>query len=143
MTFSALRRDCHTLSAETTVQSKFFDQPKFKLIAGFRGTSDVHASQLWTLTALELRKVQDHVLSFAKPARERVAGFIVEMAQRLSANEEVELPMKRQDIADYLGLTIETVSRTLTQLENASAIELPTSRRIVLRNRTALGRLNG
>jgi CRP/FNR family nitrogen fixation transcriptional regulator len=52
--------------------------------------------------------------------------------------------MSRQDIADYLGLTIETVSRTLTSLEDSAAIELPTSRRsIVLRNRTALSHMNG
>ena len=50
--------------------------------------------------------------------------------------------MSRQDIADYLGLTIETVSRTLSQLQNSAAIDLPNSRRIVLRNRAALGRLN-
>ncbi|MEJ2432968.1 MAG: helix-turn-helix domain-containing protein, partial [Pseudolabrys sp.] len=55
----------------------------------------------------------------------------------------VDLPMSRQDIADYLGLTIETVSRTLTQLENSGAIAVPTSRRIVLRSRGALNRLNG
>jgi CRP/FNR family transcriptional regulator, nitrogen fixation regulation protein len=48
-----------------------------------------------------------------------------------------------QDIADYLGLTIETVSRTLTGLESAPTIEVPSSRRIVLRNRPALNRLNG
>ena len=48
----------------------------------------------------------------------------------------VELPMSRQDIADYLGLTIETVSRTLTVWKRAAAIEVPTSRRIVLRNRS-------
>ena len=50
--------------------------------------------------------------------------------------------MSRQDIADYLRLTIETVSRTLTLLENAATIELSSSRRIVLRNRPALRRLN-
>ncbi len=64
------------------------------------------------------------------------------MAKRTSGDNELELPMSRQDIADYLGLTIETVSRTITQLENDAAIRLPTSRRIVLRNRAALGRLN-
>ena len=64
------------------------------------------------------------------------------MAERASNNGALELPMSRQDIADYLGLTIETVSRTLTILENTEAIELPTSRRIVLRNRSALNRLN-
>ena len=77
-----------------------------------------------------------------KSAQERVAGFLLEMADRASGGGAVELPMSRQDIADYLGLTIETVSRTLTQLEKTAAIEVPTSRRIVLRNRTALNRLN-
>ena len=58
------------------------------------------------------------------------------------AGNALELPMSRQDIADYLGLTIETVSRTLTYLESIAVIELPTSRRIVLRNRHALSRMN-
>ena len=55
----------------------------------------------------------------------------------------VNLAMTRQDIADYLGLTIETVSRTLTSLECSATIEVPSSRRIVLRNRLALSRMNG
>ena len=60
-----------------------------------------------------------------------------------TAGNAIELPMSRQDIADYLCLTIETVSRTLTSLETAATIDVPTSRRIVLRNRGALNRLNG
>jgi CRP/FNR family nitrogen fixation transcriptional regulator len=50
--------------------------------------------------------------------------------------------MSRQDIADYLGLTIETVSRTLTQLERDGLISIPSSRRIVFRNRAALDVMN-
>ncbi|MFZ1212729.1 MAG: helix-turn-helix domain-containing protein, partial [Pseudolabrys sp.] len=69
-------------------------------------------------------------------------GFLLEMAARVKCNDEIELPMSRQDIADYLGLTIETVSRTLRVLENSAAIALPNSRRIVLRNHRALCRLN-
>ena len=82
-------------------------------------------------------------VALIKTAQERVAGFLLEMAERIKATKEVELPMSRQDIADYLGLTIETVSRTLTSLENSAAIALPSSRRIVLCNRAALRRLNG
>jgi CRP-like cAMP-binding protein len=77
-----------------------------------------------------------------KSAHERVAGFLLEMAERLADNGAVELPMSRQDIADHLGLTIETVSRTLTHMENLATIEVAASRRIVLRNRAALTRLN-
>ena len=77
-----------------------------------------------------------------KTAQERVAGFLLEMADRAAGHNEVDLPMSRQDIADYLGLTIETVSRTLTSLESAAAIALPSSRRIVLRNHQALSRLS-
>ena len=63
------------------------------------------------------------------------------MAERIHSGGEVQLPMSRLDIADYLGLTIETVSRTLSELEKQSAIALPASRRIVLRNPAALKRL--
>ena len=100
------------------------------------------ARQLWTITGGELRRVQDHIMLLIKSAQERVASFLLEMSERISAGNAVELPMSRQDIADYLGLTIETVSRTLTILENAATIELSSSRRIVLRNRSALSRLN-
>jgi CRP/FNR family nitrogen fixation transcriptional regulator len=82
------------------------------------------------------------MLLLVRNAQERIAAFLLEMAERNPSEDELELPMSRQDIADYLGLTIETVSRTLTQLEKTAAIELPTSRRVLLRNRSALTRLN-
>src|SRR6476661_6682407 len=100
------------------------------------------ARQLWTMSARELQRAQDHVMLLIKTAQERVAGFLLEMAARGKSASEVDLPMSRQDIADYLGLTIETVSRTFTQLENCAAIGVPASRPIVLRNRAALSRLN-
>jgi CRP-like cAMP-binding protein len=98
-------------------------------------------NDLLQCTSKELNHARDHVQLLIKTAQERVASFLLEMAERLS-EETVELPMSRQDIADYLGLTIETVSRTLTQLGHKKAIELPSSRTIVLRNRGALARLN-
>ena len=76
-------------------------------------------------------------------AHERVASFLLEMSKRAANGNAIDLPMSRQDIADYLGLTIETVSRTLTSLESSTAIAVPTSRHIVLRNPAALRRMNG
>jgi CRP-like cAMP-binding protein len=133
--------DEHAFSAEAITESKVLVIKRSALIALAERDADV-ARQLWTLTGDELRRVQDHILLLVKTAQERVAGFLLEMAERRSSGNAVDLPMSRQDIADYLGLTIETVSRTITNLENAAAIEVPTSRRIVLRNRSALSRLN-
>ena len=95
------------------------------------------ARQLWAMTARELHRAHVHTLLLILSAQERVVSFLFEMAGRLGSND-VDLPMSRQDIADYLGLTIETISRTLTQLESSGAIAVPTARRIALRNRAAL-----
>ena len=131
----------HSFSAEAIVSSTVRVIKRAALFSRASGDSRL-ASQLLGLTAGELQRSQSHSLLLIKSAQERVAGFILEMSQREHSRGEIELPMSRQDIADYLGLTIETVSRTLTHLENASAIALPSSRRIVLRNRGALDRLN-
>lgn len=130
--------DEHTLSAEAVSDSKVLVVKRSALNA-LAGRDPSVAQELFALTGRELHRVQDRILLLIKNARERVASFLLEMADRASENDTIELPMSRQDIADYLGLTIETVSRTLTSLETASAIKVsPSSRRIVLRNRTAL-----
>jgi len=116
---------------------------KRSALSALAGRDAEVARQLFALTSRELRHMQDHVLLLIKNAQERVANFLLEMADRVAGSNVVELPMSRQDIAEYLGLTIETVSRTLTYLESTAAIEMPSSRRIVLRNRSALNRLNG
>jgi len=134
--------DEHTFSAEAISDAKVVVVKRSALTA-LAGRDASIGRELFALTGRELRRVQDRVLLLVKSAQERVAGFLLEMAERAAAGNIVELPMSRQDIADYLGLTIETVSRTLTGLETAAAIEVPTSRRIVLRNRSALNRLNG
>jgi len=133
--------DEHTLSAEAITDTKV-QVIKRSAIDALAGRNAAIARELFTLTGHELQRVQERIMLLVKSAQERVAGFLLEMADRGAAGNSVELPMSRQDIADYLGLTIETVSRTLSGLETAAAIEVPTSRRIVLRNRSALNRLN-
>lgn len=130
----------HSLSAEAIVDSTVAVVRR-SAVMNVAKRDNMLLTQLLDCTARELNRARDHVQLLIKTAQERVASFLLEMAERLPG-DTVELPMSRQDIADYLGLTIETVSRTLTQFGLAKAIELPSSRSIVLRNRGALARLN-
>jgi ABC transporter substrate binding protein/Crp-like helix-turn-helix domain len=83
--------------------------------------------RLLALTARELARKQDHLLLLlSTTAEERIISFLIEMVQRASPREDdlIDLPMSRRDIADYLGLTIETVSRILWDFERRGAIEI-------------------
>ena len=71
-------------------------------------------------------------------ALERVATFLLEMFERRDRTKTLHLPMSRNDIADYLGLTIETVSRTLSALKRDGVIGIPSPHRIELLDRGAL-----
>lgn len=132
--------DEHTFSAEAITDSRILVIKRSSLVALAARDSGI-ARQLWAWTASELQRAQDHLTLLIKTAQERVATFLLEMASRNPSANRIELPMSRQDIGDYLGLTIETVSRTLTQLEQAGTIGLPAARHVVLHNRSALGRL--
>jgi CRP/FNR family nitrogen fixation transcriptional regulator len=135
--------DVHLSSAEAICDAQVLVIKRSAVMARAEHERDL-AKQLWTLTVCELRRVQEHSLVLIKSAEERVAGFLLEMAGRKpGVAGGIELPMSRQDIADYLGLTIETVSRTFTQLAQSGTIALESSRRVVFRNHAALNRLNG
>jgi CRP/FNR family transcriptional regulator, nitrogen fixation regulation protein len=130
----------HRSMAEAITESRILVVKRSTVVALAARDGDL-ACQLWAHTAQDLRNMQEHMLLLGcLSAKERVAAFLLLMAKRIPGGDEVELPMPRQDIADYLGITIETVSRTMTQLRDDCTIGLPTSRRIVLQNRTALGR---
>ena len=99
--------------------------------------------QVWVLTSGQLEDVQNQMLLLGrKTAMERVVAFLLEMSRRNKGAHIIDLPMSRTDIADYLGLTIETISRTLTQLQRSDAISLPSSRHVVLRNKAALANMD-
>jgi len=131
----------HAFSAEAITDCKIIVIKRSAVLALAARDNEV-ARQMWDLTARELHRVQEHSLVLIKSAEERVAGFLLEMAERGAGGGAVELSMSRQDIADYLGLTIETISRMLKHLEDAAAIEVAKRRRILLRNRSTLRRLN-
>jgi CRP/FNR family nitrogen fixation transcriptional regulator len=95
---------------------------------------------IWAATMRELDRSREHVLLLGrKTACERVASFLLDIVGRTGGRGD--LPMGRQDMADYLGLTIETVSRMLTQLQSSSVVEFDALRRFRISNPQAIARL--
>jgi CRP/FNR family transcriptional regulator len=102
------------------------------------------AKRLLAVASQELCAAQNQMLLLGrKSATERVASFVLLMADRQGREgvDAVDVPMTRSDIADYLGLTIETVSRTLSKLKQDGLIALWTSARIEIRDREQLEEL--
>jgi CRP/FNR family nitrogen fixation transcriptional regulator len=95
---------------------------------------------IWDATVRELDRTQEHVLMLGrKTACERVASFLLDIVGRTGGAGD--LPMSRQDMADYLGLTIETVSRMLSQLQSSAVVEFDALRHFRIRNPQAIARL--
>jgi CRP-like cAMP-binding protein len=89
------------------------------------------------------RAYERMVLICHRTAHERIAWFLLEMMKRSASGDSVVLPMTRADIADYLGLVIETVSRVLTQFKHSGTIAIRNVNRIVLLDRDALEAVRG
>jgi len=104
------------------------------------------ALDLLNMTTINLQHAEDHMLLLGrKNSLERVAAFLLEMDGRLTAaGGVIALPMCRRDIADYLGLTLETVSRALSQLHGKGILGFlgQTQRQIMLLDRTRLADLD-
>ena len=97
------------------------------------------ARRLLAVTSHELHAAQDQmVLLGRKSASEKVATFLLMLPAR---QDDIDVPMTRGDIADYLGLTVETVSRTLTRLRQDGLIALPVPARIRVLDRKGLENL--
>jgi CRP/FNR family nitrogen fixation transcriptional regulator len=94
--------------------------------------SDVRGS-LVTLIRNELRSAHEHLITLGcQGAKERVANFLLQLARKAGVGdgETIEVELGRQDMADYLGLTLETISRTLSEFKRSGAIALPKRRQI-------------
>jgi CRP/FNR family transcriptional regulator, nitrogen fixation regulation protein len=105
-----------------------------------RMTADVTTSAGFVPLALRsLAHAQRHLLVLGRQsATERVAAFLIDMAERQGDLDHIDLPMTRGDIADYLGLTIETVSRIFTKFRQKGLISLGGSREVEILKRQPL-----
>ena len=104
----------------------------------------VMVQSLLTMTTANLQHVENHLLLLGrKTALERVSAFLLEMNSRLAAPGVMALPMNRRDISDYLGLTIETVSRSLSAFKRKGYLRVagPMQRDIIVLNAAGLNEL--
>ena len=130
--------EVYTLSAEAVCDAEIVMVRRS--LAEKAAAEDAQAARCWLRHAsASLSKAREHALILGrKGANERLAAFLLEMSSRCIRNQDLDLPMSRSDIADYLGLTIESVSRSFTSMERHKAIDLPSARHIVMRSRSAL-----
>jgi CRP/FNR family nitrogen fixation transcriptional regulator len=134
--------ELHHASAEAVVPVKLVAYKWQSLLAeGTQSASLVR--DLLNLTMIGLRRTQEHLLLLGrKNALERVAAFLLEMAKRAKPGQVIELAMPRHDIADYLGLTLETVSRMFAELKALGAIRLEGARRVHLLDKERLAAMS-
>ena len=130
----------HSLSTEAATDTLLLFFKRNVLLSTAARENKV-ANFLLTSVTSELRCIQAHSLRINQSAKCRVAGFLLDLSARTGETADVDLPMSHQDVADHLGLSIETVSRTITELERACLIERASARTINLTNRAALARL--
>jgi len=136
--------DFHRFTAEAIVDTtvRLVKRQSLERVAR---TDPAMARSLLTMTTDNLQHVENHMLLLGrKTARERVAAFLLEMNGRLTAAGVMALPMSRRDIADYLGLTLETVSRALSAFQRKGYLRFldPTQRHIVVLNASGLAKLD-
>ncbi|BCJ90987.1 transcriptional regulator [Terrihabitans soli] len=132
----------YELSAEAVADTKILVM-KRSLIDTLLQNDPAVARELlmWSYQTLARAREQMMLLG-RKSASEKVASFLLQLEIN-PGGEAVAIPMCRSDIADYLGLTVETVSRVLAQLERTHAIDLPSSRKIRVNSREKLAALAG
>jgi CRP/FNR family transcriptional regulator, anaerobic regulatory protein len=139
----------YSVTAMTDAEVCIFNRNSFD---DFAGEHPDLQQKLLRRTLDELDRARHWMMLLGrKSATEKVASFLLEMSERLSGQgcnadgslNGFELPFGRQQIADILGLTIETTSRQLTRLKSDGLLSLPSRREIVIRDRAAMEEMAG
>ena len=139
--------DSYQFSAEALVATHLCALPRLQM-ENLLEPHPALATRLLSLASHELAAAQNQmVLLGRKTAQEKLASFLLWLARRqaglqqgcrIGTAEKLYVPMSRADIADYLGLTTETVSRTFTAMKNEGLIALPHVHELMLTDRQAL-----
>ncbi|UGA47111.1 helix-turn-helix domain-containing protein [Bradyrhizobium quebecense] len=135
----------HRFTAEAIVETKVRIMRRRGLLDAMVNEPEC-MTNLLRLTTLNLEHAENHMLLLGrKSSLEKVAAFLIEMDDRLVHPDELTLPMGRRDIADYLGLKLETVSRALSTMRDRGILRFNelTHRHVVLMDREGLAKLDG
>lgn len=132
---------CFGAEAVTNAAVVSYSRSRFDAIAASDATL---SASLLQMTLKRLDKAHKRLLLLGrKTAEEKLATFLLEMLERSEELEAITLPMSRTDIADYLGLTIETVSRTFSVFKRDGMVALPNAHTVVILDRDGLEELTG
>ena len=133
--FSFVTIGDHGLSAEAVVDVSLLSFSQERIERLCRDNPNLR-SRLFQMLSQRVCDIQNHLTVVGRQtAKERVAAFLLLLADRLDAGRtSITIPMNRQDIGDYLSLTMETVSRTLSRLKAARMITIPDQHRLELQN---------
>jgi len=130
----------HRFSAEALVETRARIMRRRSLLDTMANRAG-STTKLLRLITQSLQHAENHMLLLGrKTALERVVAFLLEMDDRQAHPNVMVLPMSRRDIADYLGLTVETVSRAFSNLRDEEMLRFmgTNQRQLVLLNRTGL-----
>lgn len=143
--FGLSEAGAYSHSVEAVSDSTLMRYPRHRFEALLNSDASI-SHRFLDVVCGQLAATQGRLLLLGRmTAAERLAHFLLGMADRELGKDRrsaVELPMNRADIADYLGLTVETVSRALTQLRSRRIIDLPTANHIVFLKRHALEQIS-
>jgi CRP/FNR family transcriptional regulator, nitrogen fixation regulation protein len=130
----------HSLTTEAAADAMILFFKRSSLLSIAEQESHI-ANFLLTATLNELRRAQDHSLLVNRGSDCRFASFLIDLSMRMGTRKYVKLPMSYGDVADHLGLTIETISRVITRMQTSGVIARgPSPRSLVLKDRKALAR---
>ena len=137
--------ETYRYSCEAVCGSKVRSISKGALMRDALGHADL-GHRLFEIATSELASMQEHQLLLGrKSAVEKLASFLLVLARKACREDDKEasfkVPMTRTDIADYLGLTIETVSRSMTKLKLSGVIDLPQTTTVRVRDMLRLEEL--
>jgi CRP/FNR family nitrogen fixation transcriptional regulator len=140
--FGVETESLHRFTAEAIIDTTVWIARRHGLFEGLAEHALADVKNIFELLHNSLEHAQNHLLLLGRQeAHERVAWFLLEMDSRLKKPTVIVLPMSRTDIADYLGLSIETVSRSLSVFRDQGVIRFSGQREIILKDRTKLAQV--